>query len=469
MMFLRTIFYFSSSFFCIVEINYYLCNRIIYYQAEMKKVIGLTCIFAAMIFLCAVLVSCDEKISKGEVELPPMPDVPGGGGGGGGGDVDKIDYFGVLPVKTLPLTVRVSANYGETAGMNLVAIVDFLDSEQVTSEMLSQYSKIYTDPSFLFHTDADWLKFNIMRKESNVLWMLFWADANNTGEERRTTVELYNANAENPTKLSTTIVQNAEDKIEYASSLSPLGGDYTVNTNFYCGVSPLAFFSLNPTTAQREESLLVCGTHQLIAQPNSDDAREAKFVVKAFDKNGTTKTIKQCSASQNVAFTLSPDAVIVDEEATAAISVTNNTSYPIHWESENTSIATVNGEGVVTGVSEGNTNIIAFVTDGTNRAERLIPVTVNYVDHTLDKVEVDCGIYYGSPALWITNKLPETVSFKVNVTGDTTKSGTLTIQSGRIGNLNLPIGRGTYTISFEVTFDYHGKNYSIAETRTVVI
>jgi uncharacterized protein YjdB len=84
--------------------------------------------------------------------------------------------------------------------------------------------------------------------------------------------------------------------------------------------------------------------------------------------------------------TLSPVSASINVNTTTNINVgvspTNATNQTLSWSSSNTSVATVDNSGLVSGIAEGTANITAKSTDGSNITSNVCAVTVNSLPMT---------------------------------------------------------------------------------------
>lgn len=95
---------------------------------------------------------------------------------------------------------------------------------------------------------------------------------------------------------------------------------------------------------------------------------------------------------------ITPDNVTIHEEETFSLTATvlpeNATDKSLVWASNNTSIATVSPEGVVTGISEGSTNVTASSANGSAMSGCRVEVLkkdqpISVVSVSLDKASLD--------------------------------------------------------------------------------
>jgi uncharacterized protein YjdB len=176
-----------------------------------------------------------------------------------------------------------------------------------------------------------------------------------------------------------------------------------------------------------------------------------------------------CDGSTIVSVTgvaLSPDTVSLVPEATtqltATISPTNATDKSVSWSSSNTDIATVNSNGLVTGVSEGNATISVLTNDGGYTASCV--VTVNNDSTNVQVTGVTVAPASTSIAIGETTTLTATVSpdnaTDKSVSWGSSNTGIATVSSNGIVT---GIAAGSTTITVTTT----DGNFSASSAITV--
>jgi hypothetical protein len=84
--------------------------------------------------------------------------------------------------------------------------------------------------------------------------------------------------------------------------------------------------------------------------------------------------------------TLNPQILSLDQDQTYQLTVTvtpnNATNYNVTWSSDDTSIATVDANGLVTAVAEGTTTITATIGNVTATCEVTTLTSINSIDET---------------------------------------------------------------------------------------
>jgi hypothetical protein len=431
----------------------------------MRKLMCVLCPLAVVLIFSIGFVSCDskeEEESQGPINM-----------------TSAQDYFQGLPLKELPSEIRIPANNENTKDMNLATWVEFLDSEKMRTDAPAEYVI-----KGMLHTDAEWVKFNIIdREHQGIPQFVFSGEPNRTGTERRATVEIYTPGAMYAKKFKFEIVQNAKDEVTCLDEqeISPFGGTCTITTNFYCGVRPqnTDVTYQYPNDRQypndweyermmmlQEEKLAVIGEHVFRVGGNSSNNRAITFEVSAYDESGEMKHVDVIAVSQKAAFTVNVNQLSMWNGDSQTITCKNNTNYPLSMWSQDPSVATINNEGVVTAVGSGKTNIVIWATDGENGLEKEIPVTVNSVE---DYVDAGCLLLNFAPYFYIKNNLSETIncSYSITIDNSSSKTGTLVVASNREEKFSLTMNHGTHSVYYTVSWTYKGKQYYKNGSQTI--
>lgn len=423
----------------------------------MRKLMCVLCPLAVVLIFSLGFVSCGSEEEEGS----PVP-----------GKVSAQDYFQNITLKELPSEIRIPANNEDTWGVNLATWVEFLDSERMRTNAPDE-----SVSKSMLHTDAEWVKFNIIdREHQGIPQFVFSGEPNRTGTERRATVEIYTPGAMNAKEIKFVIVQNAKDEVTCLDEqeISPFGGKCTITTNFYCGVRPqnsdVTYQYPNNWENERmmlqEEKLAVIGERVFRVEGNSSNDREIAFEVYVYDESGEMKHVTDKVLSQKAAFTVNVKELSMWNGDSQTITCKNNTNYPLSMWSQDPSVATINNEGVVTAVGSGKTNIVIYATDGENSLRKEIPVTVKSVE---DYVDAGCGLLNAAPYFYIENKLPETIncSYSITIDNSSTKTGTLVVASNRKERFFLTMNHGTHSVYYIVSWTYKGKQYSKSGSQTI--
>ena len=172
----------------------------------------------------------------------------------------------------------------------------------------------------------------------------------------------------------------------------------------------------------------IWGDSEGYAQPNSD-------AISQYGHTGMTIT----GESQ----------IVIGEQGSLDVNITGITgSNDILWESSDTDVATINSNGVVTGVAEGTTTIKAITKDSTFCAEKEIEIiespTVHVTDVTLNKSST--SIYVGGTGTLTATVLPVNADNKT-VTWSSDDEEVATVNNGTITGVKE--GTATITVTTE--------------------
>lgn len=147
------------------------------------------------------------------------------------------------------------------------------------------------------------------------------------------------------------------------------------------------------------------------------------------------------------------------QRLTVTISPSNATAQALKWSSSNSSVATVDGNGTVTGKSPGTANITCVTTDGSKKsATCIVTVKQGVTSITLNKSTATVGV--GNSAQLTANVAPSNATNK-SVSWTTSNAGIATVNSnGQV----VGISPGTATITCRST---DGTNISASCNVTV--
>ena len=206
--------------------------------------------------------------------------------------------------------------------------------------------------------------------------------------------------------------------------------------------------------------------------PNGQEKRTATIVFT--DKLGEWLITKEVKINQTLSLSLKESDIEIMVGKSHTLEVINNTGKSLSWKSSNTSVATVNSSGSVTGVGEGNATITVTSSDGKYSAK--CSVTVKAATAFI-KAQSTGGsvmilndlVQYGSKLSWsFSNNTSETVILKSMQLVDGVNG-----QEGNIMDVNADVAAGSsvgYTttiglagIHIPVTcrfrYEYNGKEY----------
>ena len=189
-------------------------------------------------------------------------------------------------------------------------------------------------------------------------------DANDSYDRRTANIKLYDKNSDVYEIIK--ISQNAKDGIEIPTkeyNIDELGG--TLNIEVKANVDYKLTINNDWIKESQKTRALNSNQHQLIIDALGDNKdREGTITISNDElKFSETITIMQ---RRLLFFDKSEIKVLIGSEKT--LSLTNLTNQGVGWSSSSTSIATVNKDGVVKGLSKGNATITAITTDGKHTA-----------------------------------------------------------------------------------------------------
>ena len=229
--------------------------------------------------------------------------------------------------------------------------------------------------------------------------------------------------------VSTNTIFNTAQKLEDYTSGITVNLTYNKSSEDEQGVPYSSFASkglsltlLNPSDVSYSVSSLfgTAGTWKIkVAQTsNSSVFGTINITVNAIPVAGITVTGSSATVEEEGQLQL-----------TASVVPNNATVQTVTWESNHTSIATVNTNGLVTGVSEGEARITATATDGSQ--------VYGYIDITVtakpQQTEFDATMTAGS------NSMACTVSGEDGVKVGTSKA---------VGSMTITVGAGATKLSF---------------------
>lgn len=239
----------------------------------------------------------------------------------------------------------------------------------------------------------------------------------NTNKEPRTaTIKLYDKKSDAAETI--TITQDAKSEISIPTkefTVDELGGQLTVEINSNVDYK----FTINADWIKEVPSTtraLTSHKHQLSIDALGDaDDREGTITVTNDElQYSNTITIKQRNTFY---FENKSIDILVSKEKALLSSLKNTTKQSVEWSSSNTSIATVNNNGNVQGISKGTATITAKTTDG----KHVATCKVNICELT-DMITIKSGgsvskegnlVKKGSQIKWaIKNNSPVKVTLK---------------------------------------------------------
>ena len=297
---------------------------------------------------------------------------------------------------------------------------------------------------------------------------------NNSGDEREAIVTF--EDKKNGLTSEITIKQSLTPYIEIDKNefnMDELGGEVkvTVTSNIAVDVKFSDDWISSAGTTDKGDFNFV----QIIkvnSLPSDKDKRTATITFT--DKLGKWNLSKVATVNQTLNLSLKESDVEIMVGKSHTLEVINNTGSSLSWKSSNTSVATVNSSGTVTGVSEGSATITVTSSDGKYSAK----CTVTVKDITSFVTAKSTGgsvmilndlVQNGSKLNWsFINNTSETVKLKSMQLVDGVNG-----QEGNIMDVNADVAAGSsvgYTttiglagIHIPVTcrfrYEYNGKEY----------
>ena len=297
---------------------------------------------------------------------------------------------------------------------------------------------------------------------------------NNSGDEREATVTF--EDKKNGVASKITIKQSLTPYIEIDKnefSMDELGGEVeiSITSNIAVNVQFSDDWISSAGTTDKGEFNFVQKI-KVNSLPSDKDKRTATITFT--DKLGKWNLSKVATVNQTLGLSLKESDIEIMVGKSHTLEVVNNTGSSLSWKSSNTSVATVNGSGSVTGVSEGSATITVTSSDGKYSAK--CSVTVKAATAFI-KAQSTGGsvmiindlVQNGSKLNWsFSNNTSETVKLKSLQLVDGVNG-----QEGNIMDVNADVAAGSsvgYTITIGVAgihipvtcrfrYEYNGKEY----------
>lgn len=323
-------------------------------------------------------------------------------------------------------------------------------------------------------SDCNWLTYKAGSRGLTTSSLSFTAPKNDSGDKREAVVKLKKADSEVLNTFKITQKFTPRIKIE--------NDEFTVYENG--GVLDIPFSSNVEIKVKNDYSWIKNegitkiseGNYSLKlkidANLNSTESRKGVVYLESANPNwDTSETI---IINQIHSLSISPTEIALMEDDTYSLQLTNNTGQSVKWSSSNTSVATVNSSGVVTGVGKGNATITVKTADGKFSAKATVAVgditnLITARSGASSIMMVNNLIQYGSSLGWIfTNKSSRTVKLKsLQLVDGATGS------EGNIMNVNAEVAGGS-SVSYSTTigllgihtpvtcrfrYEYKGKEY----------
>lgn len=190
------------------------------------------------------------------------------------------------------------------------------------------------------------------------------ADKNNSGDEREAKVKL--TDYESGTTKEFTVKQSLTPAIKLSMEsfeIDDLGGEFevTVNSNIDLNIEPDDNWV---SLGEKKETGDFNFTQKFVVSPIPEDGSSRSTFVSFIPKNSKWDIYKQLKITQTKSLSIKDSNVELMVGDTHTLNVVNNTGKSLSWKSSNSSVATVNSSGKVTGVSKGSATITVTSSDG---------------------------------------------------------------------------------------------------------
>lgn len=298
-------------------------------------------------------------------------------------------------------------------------------------------------------------------------------DANTSYDERTARIKLYDKNSS--TSETITITQKPKGGIEVAQkqfTIDELGGTITIEVK--SNVDYNLTINANWITESSKTRGLTSHKHNLkVAALGADADREGTITIKNSALNySETITIKQYNS---LYFSKAKTNLLIGKET--SLQLTNLTSQSVKWSSSNSSVATVDNNGKVKGISKGEATITAKTSDGKHIATCKVTVYdityfINAYCSSFAGSMVNTLITNGSKLSWtVSNNSSETITLKSyqlvdGVSGKVVQSGNISggdIGSGKSGTLPTTVGANgiNMPVTCHLKYAYNGTEYTV--------
>ena len=399
--------------------------------------------------------------------------------------------------KKLNVTVQANDTYGERQAT--VTVTDPGDQTSITFKVLQkQNDAILIDGSTFtvpeeggdvsikvqsnvkynveIPSEASWLKISTKASTRGLVSSTIdlTAEKNNSGDERKTVVKVTNTDSGASSQF--TVKQELTpwftiDKDEF--TIDEFGDEVsvTVTSNIEIDVQFSDDWVSSAGTTEKENFNFVQKI-KVAALPNDQGSRTA--TVTFSDKLGKWWLPKVVAIKQTPSLVLKESDVQIMIGKSHRLDVENNTGGSLSWTSSNTSVATVNSDGTVAGIGEGNATIT--VSSGKHSAK--CTVTVKDITGFIETksiggsvVIINDLVQYGSKLNWVfSNNSSEAVKLKSMQLVDGVNG-----QEGNIMDVDADVAAGSdvsYTITVGLLgihtpvtcrfrYEYNGKEYMV--------
>ena len=323
---------------------------------------------------------------------------------------------------------------------------------------------------------ASWLKLSTKAStrglESSTIALT--AEKNNSGDEREANVKL--TNTDSGVSSQFTVKQELTpyitiDKEEV--NMDELGGEVeiSITSNVAVNVQFSDDWISSAGTTDKGEFNFV---QKIKVNSLPSDKEKRTATITFTDKLGKWNLSKAATVNQTLCLSLKESDIEIMVGKSHTLEVINNTGSSLSWKSSNTSVATVNSSGSVTGVGEGSATITVTSSDGKYSAK--CSVTVKAATAFI-KAQSTGGsvmilndlVQYGSKLSWsFSNNTSETVILKsmqlvdgvngsegnIMEVNENVSGGSSIGYSTTIGLLGIHI-----PVTCRFRYEYNGKEY----------
>lgn len=321
---------------------------------------------------------------------------------------------------------------------------------------------------------ASWLTKTSSTRGLTSSTIVLRADKNNSGDEREAIIKLTDSTSRTSSQFTVKQELTPVVTIDYEQiDLDELGGEFeiTVNSNIELNTDFDDNWVTDGGKTQKGDFGFI---QKFVVSPLTGLESSRSTVVSFTPMNNKWDIIKSVKITQTKSLSIKDSNIDLLEGRSYSLNFVNNTGKTISWKSSNTSVATVNSSGKVTGVGKGSATITVTTADGKYSDQCTVTVK-DITDYIVAKpgggsaVVINGLVQYGSKLGWyFYNNSPDAVRLKSlqlvdGVTGkefnimtvdEVVAAGTSVGYAVTIGllGINLPV-----TCRFR--YDYNGREY----------
>lgn len=321
---------------------------------------------------------------------------------------------------------------------------------------------------------ASWLKRSIKASTRGLVSSTIdlTAEKNDSGDEREAIVKL--TNSDSGVSSQFTVKQELTPNItidKEVVNMDELGGEVEISITSNIAVNVLFSDDWISSAGTTDKGGFNFVQKMKVASLSNDQGSRTATVTFS-DKLGKWSLSKVVTINQAQSLVFKETDVLIMVGKSYKLDVENNTGASLSWSSSDTSVATVNSDGTVTGVGKGNATIT--VSSGKHSAK--CTVTVNDITGFVkaqstggSAMIVNDLVQYGSSLTWsFSNNSSETVKLKSMqlVDGVNGQEGNImevneNVSGGSSAGYSTTIGLlGIHTpVTCRFRFEYNGKEY----------